>query len=90
MSDVRRCLSPRLRELVRKDPLCALYKRIDEIDPAGQHLLVMVMPLANVENIRQIMVSRIEVLAKMKDNEPPFKFLIEIPHADWDTLKRVE
>lgn len=89
MSDPRYVLTPRLKELVRKDPLCSFYRRTDELSPAGTHLVMMVLPMVNVENIRAIMVSRIEVYAKLTDTKDPAVFMLEIPHADFEALRRI-
>jgi len=85
----RACNSQRLQELVRMDPLCAVYGKAEfwqELDPKGQHLLVMELPFVNVEDTHNIMVHRVEVNAKMKGTNTPTRFTIDIPSKHWDSL----
>jgi len=86
--DVRKVTTIALKELIRKDPLCALYRKQDSLDPAGIHLIMMALPMVNVENVRQIVVDRVEVFAKMTNTEAPSTFMMEIPHHSYESLPR--
>lgn len=65
-----------------------MYRRTDEIDPAGIHLVLLDQAMSTAEVSRDIYVSRVEVYAKMKDKTNTY-FMLEIPHADFTKLTEV-
>ena len=76
--DVRRVTTKMLLELVRMDPLCPLYRRQDELDVAGIHLVTIEKEGISRDLARGINVDRLEVSAKLKDER--ITVPLEIPH----------
>jgi hypothetical protein len=86
--DPRICGTDKLLELVRMDPMCGPYKSKPDFDPEGRHILVMVLPMVNVEASHEIMVHRVEVMAKIRDQREPLIFMLEIPNTHWKKLRK--
>ncbi len=82
--DVRRLTTKSLAELVRMDPLCALYRRRDELDPAGIHLVTVEKEGISRDLARGINVDRLEVSAKLRTER--ITVYLEIPHHYVATL----
>lgn len=84
--DIRRVTTKLLEELIRKDPLCEFYRKRDLLNPAGIHLVMMERPSVTVENVRKIVVDRVKVWADVTNKETTVAFLMEIPHAAFESL----
>ncbi len=76
--DVRRVTTKLLCELVRMDPLCPLYRRQEELDPVGIHLVTVEREGISRDLARGIYVDRLEVSAKLLGER--ITVPLEIPH----------